>query len=426
MKKIKLVTLEHSIFSDVLFLFRQLVLEYPHTKGVFTMIRPTQLMNPEVVAIKQQEIFKFNALAKAKPDIVNMTVGEPSFATPDHIKMAAIKAIIEDDTRYTVPEGDHELLRAASKYLEMKYDVHFDPESEMITTLGVTEGVFSSLNALLGEGDEVLIPSPCYTIYGPDVGFDHSRPLYLDTSQTGFKVLPEVLDHVLQAHPRIKVFLFNYPNNPTGVTYNKKELEELATVLKKYDIFIISDEIYSELTYDTTHYSFAKVLPEQTVMLNGISKSHAMTGWRIGLCCGPKNIIAQINKIHELATTAVTTISQAAATEAYKNGYEDPVEMRESYRERRDILYAGLTRLGFDCPFPDGAFYLFAKIPARLEQDDIKLAKELLEKYDLGILPGSFFGVGGFGYLRFSYAASQDNIEAGLVKLEEYISDHPA
>lgn len=388
------------------------------------MNKTTQLMNPQVVAIKQQEIFKFNALAKAKSNVTNMTVGEPSFPTPDHIKMAAIKAIINDNTRYTVPEGDHKLLKAASKYFEKKYNLHFDPETEMITTLGVTEGVFSTLNALLNDGDEVLIPSPCFTIYEPDVRFDHSKPIYLDTSLTNFKVDPEILDQILQTHPQIKVFLFNYPNNPTGVTYNKKELENLAAVLKKYNVFVISDEIYSELTYGTEHFAFANLLPEQTITLNGLSKSHAMTGWRIGLCCGPKNVIAQINKIHELATTSVTTISQAAAIEAYQNGMDDPIEMRKSYQQRRDILYAGLTKLGFTCPFPDGAFYLFAKIPNKFNQNDVEFAHELLDQYDLAILPGSFFGIGGAGYLRLSYAASQEQIKDGLAKLEQYLVDH--
>jgi aminotransferase len=388
------------------------------------MKNPVELMNPDVVAIKQQEIFKFNALAKSNPGVINMTVGEPNFPTPDHIKLAAIRAIINDDTKYTVPEGDHALLRAASHYLHEKYGLNYDPETEMITTLGVTEGVFSTLNALLREGDEVLVPAPCYTIYGPDIGFDRGTPVYLDTSKTEFKVLPIQLEEVLKSHPKIRAFLFNYPNNPTGVTYTKDELEGLADVLKKYDVFIISDEIYSELTYGATHCSFGTILPEQTILLNGVSKSHAMTGWRIGIACAPKAIIEQINKIHELATTAVTTVSQAAATEAYKNGFEDPLKMRDEYQQRRDVLLAGLEKLGFYCPIPDGAFYLFAKIPEGLEQDDVKLAKDLLENEGLAILPGSFFGVGGAGHLRLSYAASMDSINGALKVIENYVKKH--
>ncbi|AKP68073.1 aminotransferase class I/II-fold pyridoxal phosphate-dependent enzyme [Companilactobacillus ginsenosidimutans] len=388
------------------------------------MKNPVELMNPEVVAIKQQEIFKFNALAKANSGVVNMTVGEPNFPTPDHIKLAAIRAIMNDDTKYTVPEGDHDLLRAASNYLHEKYGLNYDPESEMITTLGVTEGVFSTLNALLDEGDEVLIPAPCYTIYGPDTNFDHSKPVYLDTSKTEFKVMPEQLDELLSTHPRIKVFLFNYPNNPTGVTYNKQELENLAAVLSKYDVFVISDEIYSELTYNSKHYSFAKILPKQTILLNGVSKSHAMTGWRIGIACAPKEIISQINKIHELATTAVSTISQAAATEAYTNGFDDPMKMRDEYKQRRDVLLSGLEKLDFYCPIPDGAFYLFAKIPEGLNQDDVTFAKDLLKKEGLAILPGSFFGEGGSGHLRLSYAASMESIQNALVKLRDYVTNY--
>lgn len=383
---------------------------------------PAELMNPDVVAIKQQEIFKFNALAKANDNVVNMTVGEPNFPTPEHIKLAAIKAIINDDTKYTVPEGDHELLKAAANYLHQKYDLNYDPDTEMITTLGVTEGVFSTLNALLQKGDEILIPAPCYTIYGPDAGFDDAKPIYLDTSKTEFKVLPEQLDMILSEHPKIKVFLFNYPNNPTGVTYNKVELEQLATVLRKYNVFVISDEIYSELTYNSKHYSFAKLLPEQTILLNGVSKSHAMTGWRIGIACGPKAIIQQINKIHELATTAVSTISQAAATEAFKNGFDDPIKMRDEYKKRRDVLLQGLEKLDFYCPIPDGAFYLFAKIPEGMNQNDVEFAKDLLNKEGLAILPGSYFGLGGAGHLRLSYAASMDSIKQALVKLADYVA----
>lgn len=388
------------------------------------MKNPVALMNPQVVAIKQQEIFKFNALAKTKDNIVNMTVGEPNFPTPEHIKLAAIKAIINDDTKYTVPEGDHELLKAASKYLYQKYGLNYDPETEMITTLGVTEGVFSTLNALLQENDEVLIPAPCYTIYGPDTGFDHAKPVYLDTSKTEFKVLPEDLAQVLDSHPKIKVFLFNYPNNPTGVTYNKVELEQIAEVIKRHDVFVISDEIYSELTYNSSHYSFAKLLPQQTILLNGVSKSHAMTGWRIGIACAPKEIIDQINKIHELATTAVSTISQAAATEAFKNGFDDPIKMRDEYRRRRDVLLTGLEKLDFYCPIPDGAFYLFAKIPEGMNQDDVAFAKDLLDKEGLAILPGSFFGEGGAGHLRLSYAASMESIDQAIKKLGDYVANN--
>ncbi|WP_300562947.1 aminotransferase class I/II-fold pyridoxal phosphate-dependent enzyme [Companilactobacillus sp.] len=388
------------------------------------MRNPVDLMNPEVVAIKQQEIFKFNALAKSNKNVVNMTVGEPNFSTPSHIKLAAIQAIINDDTRYTVPEGDHALLQAAAGYMNKKYGLNYDPDTEMLVTLGVTEGVFSTLNALLSEGDEVLIPAPCYTIYGPDTDFDHATPIYLDTSKSEFRVLPEQLDQVLQAHPRIKAFLFNYPNNPTGVTYNKVQLEQLAEVLSRYDVFVISDEIYSELTYNSKHYSFAKLLPKQTILLNGVSKSHAMTGWRIGIACGPKEIIEQINKIHELATTAVSTISQAAATEAYKNGFDDPIRMRDEYKKRRDVLLSGLEKLDFYCPIPDGAFYLFAKIPDGMNQDDVFFAKDLLNQEGLAILPGSFFGEGGAGHLRLSYAVSMESINSALVKLGDYVKNY--
>ncbi|QCX24067.1 aminotransferase class I/II-fold pyridoxal phosphate-dependent enzyme [Companilactobacillus futsaii] len=382
------------------------------------------LMKPSVVAIKQQDIFKFNAKAKSVSGAVNMTVGEPNFPTPDHIKKAAIAAINENKTHYTVPEGDHELLHAVATYLHDKYDLNYDPESQILATAGVTEGVFSVFNAILQTGDEVLIPSPSFTIYGPDANFNGASPVYLDTSKTDFKMTPEMLAEVLRTNPRIKILLLNYPSNPTGVSYTKAELEALAEVLKKHDIFVVSDEIYSELTYNFKHVSFGTILPEQTILLNGLSKSHAMTGWRFGVVCGPAEVIAQINKIHELATTSITSITQYAALEAYKNGYDDPIPMRQEYQARRDVLHKGLKKLGFDCPDPDGAFYLFIKIPEGLEQDDVKFANELLEEEHLAILPGSFFGIGGEGHLRLSYAASMDNINACLDKLGDFVKKH--
>jgi len=382
------------------------------------------LMKPSVVAIKQQDIFKFNAKAKSIPGAVNMTVGEPNFPTPDHIKKAAIAAIEENKTHYTVPEGDHELLHAVSTYLHDKYDLNYDPESQILATAGVTEGVFSVFNAILQTGDEVLIPSPSFTIYGPDANFNGASPVYLDTSKTGFKMTPEALAEVLRTNPRIKILLLNYPSNPTGASYTKTELEALAEVLKKHDIFVVSDEIYSELTYNFKHVSFGTILPEQTILLNGLSKSHAMTGWRFGVVCGPADVIAQINKIHELATTSITSITQYAALEAYKNGYDDPISMRKEYQARRDVLHKGLKDLGFECPDPDGAFYLFIKIPEGLEQDDVKFANELLQEEHLAILPGSFFGIGGEGHLRLSYAASMDNINACLDKLGDFVKKH--
>jgi Aspartate/tyrosine/aromatic aminotransferase len=380
------------------------------------------LMKPSVVAIKQQEIFKFNARAKSIPGAINMTVGEPNFHTPEHIKQAAIKAINDDETHYTVPEGNHDLLNAVADYLHEKYGLNYDPKTQIVATTGVTEGVFSAFNAILQTGDEVLIPSPAFTIYGPDANFNGASPVYIDTSETNFKVTPDVLSEVLRTNPRIKIFMFNYPSNPTGVSYTEDELNALAEVIKKHNIFVISDEIYSELTYNFKHISFGNILPEQTILLNGLSKSHAMTGWRFGVVCGPAEVISQINKIHELATTSITSITQFAALEAYKNGFDDPIPMREEYQARRDKLLAGLNKLGLECPTPNGAFYLFAKIPEQYEQDDVKFANDLLDKEHLAILPGSFFGIGGEHHLRFSYAASMEDIDQCLSKLEDFLN----
>ena len=241
-----------------------------------------QRLSKSALQLQPQDIFLFNAKANKIPGVINMTVGEPNFSTPDHIKQAAEQAIDSKPLRYTIPEGKPELTQVIADFLASKYQLHYQPESEIVTTIGVTEGVFTTLKSILEPGDEVLLPSPCFTIYEPDIRLNQGVPVIIDTSKTNFRLDPQVLQQTLAAHPQAKAIILNYPNNPTGVTYTREQLQPLVDILQQYDIFVISDEIYSELSYTTKHVSMAQLLPQQKIMLNGLSKSHAMTGWGVG------------------------------------------------------------------------------------------------------------------------------------------------
>ncbi|UQS83169.1 aminotransferase class I/II-fold pyridoxal phosphate-dependent enzyme [Bombilactobacillus thymidiniphilus] len=383
-----------------------------------------QRMNTVALQIKPQDIFLFNARALKTPGIINMTVGEPNFATPEHIRQHTSTQLLQQTMHYTIPEGKPALTAAIANFLHDKYDLNYDPSSQIIATLGVTESVYTTLAAILNPGDEVIVPTPSFTIYGPDIILNQAKPVFVDTSKTNFRLDPAMLRATLQEHPRAKALILNYPNNPTGITYDKAQLQALAEVLQEYAIFVISDEIYSELSYAHKHVSFATLLPEQTILLNGLSKSHAMTGWRVGYICGPQKVIAHILHVHELITTSIPEVTQDAAIEALTNGQDDTHTMSVQYQKRRDILYNGLQQLGFKVAKPQGAFYIFAKIPAQLTQDDVKLAEDLIAKEKLALLPGSFFGIGGAGYLRISYAASLENIKITLTKLQHYLVEN--
>ncbi len=271
----------------------------------------------------------------------------------------------------------------------------------------------------------MIIPTPIFPQYIPVSILNGAKPIFVDTSDNGFVLSPEKLQAAIEANrDTVKAVVLNFPSNPTGVTYSREDLEKLAAVLKQYDIFVLSDEIYSELTYGETHVSMGSILPEQTVLLNGVSKSHAMTGWRIGLICGPVDVIAEIAKVHQFAITSATANAQAAAEEAFKNGPDDGVAMRKIYQQRRDLLLAGLQKAGFECASPKGAFYLFAKIPANLNQDSVAFCYELAKEAKVAVIPGASFGPGGEGYVRLSYAASTEDLEKAVARIQAFAQAH--
>ena len=379
-------------------------------------------MNHEIAAIQPSDILAFNAEIANIPGIVRLTLGEPDFNTPEHVKQAAIESIEADESHYAPSNGTLALRTAAAEFLAAKYDVHYDPASEVIITAGATGGIYTALTSILNPGDEVLIPTPIFPLYIAIVKLSGATPVFMDTSDNGFVLSPDQLQTTLAAHPKTKAVVLNFPSNPTGVTYRHDDLKALAAVLADQPIFVLSDEIYSELTYGEPHESIANYLPTQTILLNGVSKSHAMTGWRIGIMCAPKAITAQLGKIHQFTVTSTTTNAQAAATEALKNGLDDAQVMKREYQERRDYLYDALNDLGFQSAKPQGAFYLFSKIPAGLPQNSMAFCRELAHEARVALIPGSSFGPGGEGYVRISYAASMADLKTAVTRLRTYVA----
>ncbi|MEO3732047.1 aminotransferase class I/II-fold pyridoxal phosphate-dependent enzyme [Lactiplantibacillus plantarum] len=379
-------------------------------------------MNHEIAAIQPSDILAFNAEIANIPGIVRLTLGEPDFNTPEHVKQAAIESIEADESHYAPSNGTLALRTAAAEFLATKYDVHYDPASEVIITAGATGGIYTALTSILNPGDEVLIPTPIFPLYIAIVKLAGATPVFMDTSDNGFVLSPDQLQTTLAAHPKTKAVVLNFPSNPTGVTYRHDNLKALAAVLADQPIFVLSDEIYSELTYGEPHESIANYLPTQTILLNGVSKSHAMTGWRIGIMCAPKAITAQLGKIHQFTVTSTTTNAQAAATEALKNGLDDAQVMKREYQERRDYLYDALNDLGFQSAKPEGAFYLFSKIPAGLPQNSMAFCRELAHEARVALIPGSSFGPGGEGYVRISYAASMADLKTAVTRIRTYVA----
>lgn len=372
-------------------------------------------------------ILKFADYASKIPDVVKFTLGEPDFNTPDHVKEAAKRGIDENHSHYAPSNGTIGLRKAASQFLSKKYGQNYDPETEVLVTNGVTESIFDSVMATLNPGDIMVVPTPLFPLYMSDAGLINEgiEIVKVNTSNDGFKLTPAKLQKVIDKYgDRVRMLVLNYPTNPTGVMYSQDELDALADVIRNKPIFALCDEIYSELNYDQPHASMEKSLHDQVILMNGVSKSWAMTGYRIGIVCAPKDILQQIAKIHQAITTTEPTPMQDAAEEAFKNGMDDSLPMKEEFQKRRDTLYAGLTKIGFECAKPQGAFYIFAKIPDGFEQDDNKFIYELVDKAHVAVSAGSSFSEGGEGYIRFSYAVSMDQIEKGLQRLEKFVKEN--
>lgn len=386
----------------------------------------TNRFNKNVHKIATSAIRDFDQQVSAVEGIIKLTLGEPDFNTPEHVKQAGIEAIRTNRTTYAPTPGIPELLQAATSFMEDKYNLHYESD-EVIATIGATEALATALQTVLNPGDKVLVPNPMFSLYESMILVNGGEPIHINTADNGFVLAPEMIEAALAEHgDDIKAIILNYPTNPTGVMWTEEDAKKIAAVLRDKPIFVISDEIYSELVFDRPHVSIATYLREQTFVINGVSKSHAMTGWRLGLLFAPRQIMQEAVKVHQNMVTCATTISQVAATEALVNGADDALPMRDEYIQRRDFIYDAMTALGFKIIKPSGAFYIFAQIPADLEQNSFQFCLDLAMKNAVAFIPGNAFGLGGENFVRLSYVASMENLQEAMTRLTQYIADQRA
>ncbi|MGW8442703.1 aminotransferase A [Paenibacillus sp. S33] len=378
------------------------------------------LLNDQVKNIQISGIRKIANKVAALPGTLSLTIGQPDFPTPAHIMEAAHRAINEGRTSYTPNPGLPELREAAAAFVARKYGLNYRGQDEVIVTNGASEALDITLRTIMSPGDEVILPVPIYPGYEPLIRLSGGIPVFADTRNSGFKLTAEVLEPYLTE--RTKAVILGYPSNPTGRVMSREELEAVADLLKERDLFIISDEIYSELIYETPHVSIAALpgMRERTIVINGLSKSHSMTGWRIGFTLAPAEITQHMVKVHQYNVTCASSISQYAALEALTVGVDDALPMREEYRKRRDYVHGRLTDMGIPLEKPEGAFYLFPSI-AHFGLSSMDFTLKLLEEHGVAVVPGDAFSSYGEGYIRLSYAYGQDVLEQGLDKIERFV-----
>ncbi|KMM58709.1 aromatic amino acid aminotransferase [Bacillus glycinifermentans] len=376
------------------------------------------LLNPNVKDIEISGIRKFSNLVSQHENVISLTIGQPDFFTPHHVKQAAKKAIDENHTSYTHNAGYPELRQAVQLYMKKKSDVNYEAETEIIVTTGASQAIDAAFRTMLSPGDEVILPGPVYPGYEPIIRLCGAVPVIVDTTSYGFKLTAKLIEEALT--PKTKCVVLPYPSNPTGMTLSEEELKEIASLLKGRNVFVLSDEIYSELTFDRPHHSIASMLRDQTIVIGGLSKSHSMTGWRIGFLFAPKEIAKHILKVHQYNVSCASSISQKAALEAVTNGFDDSLIMREQYKKRLDYVYDRLVTMGLDVVKPSGAFYIFPSIKS-FGMSSFDFCTSLLEEEGLAIVPGSSFSEYGEGYVRISYAYAPDTLREGLDRLETFI-----
>lgn len=375
----------------------------------------------KVVDIKPSGIRKFFDVVSEMPDAISLGVGEPDFDTPWHIRDEGIYSLEKGRTFYTSNAGLMDLRKEICIYLERKYNVSYDAAKETLVTVGGSEAIDMALRAMVNPGDEVLIPQPCYVSYEPCAILAGATPVIIDLkAENEFRLTAQELRDAIT--DKTKILILPFPNNPTGAIMEKEDLEAIAEVILEKDIFVLSDEIYSELTYKGKHVSIASLpgMQERTILINGFSKGFAMTGWRLGYACGPANIIEQMTKIHQFAIMCAPTTSQYAAVSALRNGDEDVAQMCESYNQRRRYLMHAFKEMGLPCFEPFGAFYVFPCIKEFGMTSD-EFATRFLQEYKVAAVPGTAFGDSGEGFLRISYAYSLDNLKVAIGRLAQFV-----
>ncbi len=379
-------------------------------------------LSQKVLNLKSSGIRAFFDMANEIPDVISLGVGEPDFDTPWHIREAGIQALQSGKTFYTSNAGLQELRAAISSYTKRKTGLTYNPENQIIVTVGGSEAIDLALRALLNAGDEVIYLEPGFVSYYPCIKLADGVPVPIRlTEENRFRLKPEQLEAAVT--PKSKVLILSYPNNPTGAVMEKEDLEALLPVIQKHDLIVISDEIYGELTYGVKHCSIAGLpgMEQRTIIINGFSKSFAMTGWRLGYALGNHEIIEQMIKIHQFAVMCAPTISQYAAIEAMEQGDGDIEAMRESYDQRRKFLYHELQRLGLPCFEPQGAFYMFPNI-REFGLSSGEFALKLLKEEKVAVVPGDSFGECGEGFVRISYAASLQNLKEAVNRIFRFLS----
>lgn len=381
-----------------------------------------EFLSEKVKALKPSGIRKFFDIVKEIPGAISLGVGEPDFETPYHIREAGIQALQAGKTFYTTNSGLMELRKAVSDFTKRRTGLTYDPASEIMLTVGGSEAIDVALRTIINPGDEVIYIQPSYVSYLPCILLADGVPVPIELkAENRFRLTREELEAAIT--PKTKALILSFPNNPTGAIMEKEDLEAIVDVIKEHHILVISDEIYSELTYGKEHVSIASLpgMKEYSIVINGFSKGFAMTGWRLGYALGNKEILKQMIKIHQYAIMCAPTVSQYAAIEAMYNGDQDVIYMRESYNQRRRFLYHELQRLGLPCFLPEGAFYMFPDIREfGMTSEDFAL--DLLKEEKVAVVPGSAFGDCGEGFIRISYAYSIEELKEALLRIERYLN----
>jgi len=378
-------------------------------------------LSSKVTELQPSGIRKFFDIVTEMKDAISLGVGEPDFDTPWHIREEGIYSLEKGKTVYTSNSGLKELREEICNYLDRRFGLQYDPYKETIVTVGGSEAIDIAFRSMLDDGDEVLIPQPCYVSYLPCAKLAGGVPVVIDLKEENeFRLTPEEL--LAAITEKTKVLILAFPSNPTGAIMNREALEAIAKVVIEKDIFVISDEIYSELSYADEHVSIASIpgMRERTIVINGFSKSYAMTGWRLGYACGPKEIIEQMTKVHQYAIMCAPTTSQYAAVEALKNGDPDVAEMKNAYNNRRRFVVSSLREMGLSCFEPLGAFYVFPCVKGFGMTSD-EFATRLLKEEKLAVVPGTAFGDCGEGYIRISYAYSIEQLKTALERLKNFV-----
>jgi aminotransferase len=378
-------------------------------------------LSDKCVSLKPSGIRKFFDIVSEMPDAISLGVGEPDFDTPWHIREEGIYSLERGRTFYTSNSGLKELKEEIACYLKRRCDLTYDPASQIIVTVGGSEGIDIALRAMLNPGDEVLIPQPCYVSYEPCCVLADGVPVTIQLKEENeFRLKPEQL--LAAITDKTKILVLPFPNNPTGAIMTREDLEAIAPILIEKDIFVLSDEIYSELTYDQEHVSIASIpgMQERTILINGFSKAYAMTGWRLGYVAGPADILKQMVKIHQYAIMCAPTTSQYAAVEAMRNGDKDVESMREAYNGRRRFLLHAMEEMNLKCFEPKGAFYIFPNI-SRFGMTSDEFATRLLMEEKVAVVPGTAFGDCGEGFIRISYAYSLEDLKEALGRVQHFV-----